>query len=115
MAKHQRSGEREQRWRDLIARFAVSGLSVRAFCQRERVPESAFYCWRRTLQQRDLEATSAAPTFLPVAIQRPERATAAAETCVELPGGVTIRVGEATSIERVAALVRALQREEAHA
>ena len=115
MAKHQRSGEREQRWRDLVARFAASGLSVRGFCQREQVPESAFYAWRRTLQQRDLKATSAASAFLPVAIQRPERATAA-EICVELPDGVTIRVGEATSIERVAALVRALRSSsEAHA
>jgi hypothetical protein len=115
MAKQQRRGEREQRWRDLVARFAASGLTVRAFCQRERVPESAFYSWRRTLQQRDLEATTASPAFLPVAIQRPERATGA-ETCVELSGGVTIRVGEATSIERVAALVRALRSSsEAHA
>ena len=115
MAKQQRNGEREQRWRDVVARFAASGLSVRAFCQRERVPESAFYAWRRTLQQRDLEATRAASAFLPVVIQQPGRATDS-ETCVELPGGVTIRVGEATSIERVAALVRALQSSsEAHA
>jgi hypothetical protein len=28
-------------------------LSVRAFCQRERLTESGFYAWRRTIGERD--------------------------------------------------------------
>ncbi len=49
MAKGKRKGQREQQWRGVVARFAASGLSVRAFCRRERLQESASYFWRRTL------------------------------------------------------------------
>lgn len=53
MANTNRSGEREAYWRDVVARFRTSGLSVRAFCRREKLVETAFYFWRRTLAERD--------------------------------------------------------------
>jgi hypothetical protein len=40
---------REQ-WRSLLGRFAGSGLSVEAFCQREAVNVASFYRWRRLLE-----------------------------------------------------------------
>jgi len=43
MAKKRRDPAREVRWRSLLASQGKSGLSVRAFCARERVPESAFF------------------------------------------------------------------------
>lgn len=46
MANKDRNGEREAFWRDVVARHDASGLSVRAFCQGENLPESAFYCLR---------------------------------------------------------------------
>lgn len=115
MANHERDGGRERRWRSVVARFGRCRLSVREFCRREGVPESVFYFWRRTLGERDAEsrAKSSVPAFLPLAIQRVERAVS--EMCVDLPDGLTIRCGDATPVERVAALVRALQREEPHA
>lgn len=117
MANHERDGGRERRWRGVVKRFAAGGLTVRAFCRREGLPESAFYFWRRTLKERDAESprNSLVSAFLPVAIQRTESAVPAAETCVELPGGLTIRCGDAVPVERIAALVRALQRREPQA
>ena len=49
MAKSPRDPAKEVFWREALQRFAASGLSIREFCQREQLTESAFYAWRRTL------------------------------------------------------------------
>jgi len=53
-------------------------LSIRAFCNREGVAESAFYFWRRELERRDTEPRDVAsskssaahgqPRFVPIAM-----------------------------------------------
>ncbi|TWU00434.1 hypothetical protein Pla108_13850 [Botrimarina colliarenosi] len=67
MANTQRNAEKERHWRQVIGRHASSGLSVREFCQRERLTESAFYAWRRTIGERDGETTEA-PSFVPMVV-----------------------------------------------
>jgi hypothetical protein len=47
MANTMRDAAKERFWRDVLKRFAASGLSVRAFCRNEKLAESAFYAWRR--------------------------------------------------------------------
>lgn len=88
---------------------------MREFCSREGVPESAFYFWRRTLRERDArpESRPAVPAFLPLAVQRETDAAAApaGEVAIELGSGLTIRVPESVSAERIAAIVRALREE----
>lgn len=37
-------------WRGILARFAQSELTVRAFCQREGVSSASFYRWRSVLK-----------------------------------------------------------------
>jgi len=44
---------KERYWRGLIRRQATSGLGTRGFCEQERIPESQFWWWRRTLRERD--------------------------------------------------------------
>ncbi len=44
---------KERYWRRLIRRQATSGLGTRGFCEREGIPESRFWWWRRTLRERD--------------------------------------------------------------
>jgi hypothetical protein len=44
----------------MIGGQAGSGLSIRAWCRRHDLPESAFYWWRTQLARRDAEAS--APT-----------------------------------------------------
>ena len=74
MANNERDARKERFWRGVLKRQAGSRLSVRAFCERERLTESAFYAWRRTIAERDRRGkpTSdqpiAAPAFLPVAV-----------------------------------------------
>lgn len=67
---------KEEVWRRRLARQAESGQSVRAWCRRHRVTETAFYWWRRELARRDAErkrsARAAAPgravAFVPVRV-----------------------------------------------
>jgi transposase-like protein len=49
-----------------MAGFRGSGLSVREYCLRHRLAESAFHFWRRELQRRDDELQS--PAFVPVTV-----------------------------------------------
>src|SRR5579872_5716145 len=39
-------------WRELVARQDRSGLSVQAFCRRERLNAWTFYGWRSRLRKR---------------------------------------------------------------
>lgn len=117
MANKNRSGEREAFWRDVVKRFGSSGLSVRAFCRREKLQESAFYFWRRTLADRDGKTpTKRRPTskraansvFLPVTIRR-DALSPTSGLSLELPGGGVLRFSEAMPVERIAEVIRALE------
>ena len=45
--------QRETAWRNRLARFAASKLTVEAFCRRETVPVGTFYGWQARLRARD--------------------------------------------------------------
>ena len=82
MAKgKQRDRQLERRWRRIVREHQHSGLSVRQFCRRSKLTETAFYFWRGELQRRQGEQEqrrrSDAPAqaaFIPVHIA--ERAPA---------------------------------------
>ena len=46
MERNSRPRPRAEMRRAIMARFAESGLSVDAFCQRESISASSFYRWR---------------------------------------------------------------------
>ena len=109
MAHGKRDLRLEARWRDLVGRQPASGLSVRAFCVRERVTEPAYYAWRRELRRRDgqwaKDAAADPPAFVPVVI-----ATAGAgQITMELRGGRVLRLPATLALGDVAALVRAIE------
>jgi len=118
MANKNRSGEREAFWRDVVARFRTSGLSVRAFCRREKLVETAFYFWRRTLVDRDAKLptkprptskrVAVRPDFLPVTIRR-DGLSPTSGLSLELPGGGVLRFSEATPVSRIVDVIRALE------
>ena len=98
---------KEQFWRRTIADQARSGLSVRAFCEREGLEPWNFHWWRQALARRDREVTPARAVrrpnvmaeppvpsaFLPVRVVQ-DAASIAAPTPIEivLPAGPTVRV-----------------------
>lgn len=46
----------EPQWRERMEQWRASGLSVREFCLRRGLVETAFYYWRRELGARDVAA-----------------------------------------------------------
>ena len=108
MANKNRDSKREAFWRGVLKRRVGCGLSVRAFCRRERLSEASFYGWRRTILQRDAEAKAPQrPAFLPVVLagnNAPGHAI-----LIELAGGRTLRLPELISAQRLAEFVQALE------
>ena len=62
-------------WRDRVRRQQKSGLSVEQFCAQERCARSAFYRWKRLLEDispsDQYPALPAPSTFLPVTVRHP--------------------------------------------
>ena len=62
--------ERETAWRNRLARFAASKLTVQAFCQSEAVSVASFYLWRTRLRNSQDKALTA-HRAVPVAAMSP--------------------------------------------
>jgi hypothetical protein len=106
MARHQRDPAKEAFWLDVFRRFAASGISVRAFCKRERLAESAFYAWRRTIGDRS-GTGNAGPAFVPAIMTTQPRSESS--IAIELAGGCVLRFSGANATEQLADLVVTLQ------
>ena len=50
---------RETAWRNQLARYVASQLTVEAFCRREAVPVGTFYGWRARLRARGVDFDTA--------------------------------------------------------
>lgn len=109
MANNERDAAKEQFWRDVLKRHAASGLSVRVFCLREKLTESAFYAWRRTVTKRDGEAqpTQRASAFVPMMLA--DRSAWGRSIEMELVGGRILRLPDSITTERLVELVVALE------
>jgi len=118
MASSKRSVEKEEFWRLALAEYANSGLTVRAFCQREALSEASFYFWRRELRTRDQmpDAKSSSPQLIPVRLVDSKTTQAATtptppeDAVIEIgiPGGFSLRAGAATDADQVAAWIAAI-------
>jgi hypothetical protein len=116
MARGQRDPKRERFWREALRRQKSSALTVRAFCAREQLAETAFHAWRRILRERDAErrpAPSPAPAFVPVVVRQEGRGEAAdaatADIVIDLRGGRAIRLPASMPAEQLARIVRAIE------
>ena len=113
MAQRKRNLRLEARWRGLVARQPQSGLSVRGFCQRERVTESAYYAWRRELRLRDQQEGPAkraaeTPAFVPVIMPQGHASDGEGHILIELRGGRVLRL-PAMALGQVMELIRTLE------
>jgi transposase-like protein len=46
--------QKQRQWLERVRLWQQSGLGVREFCRRQRLPEPSFFAWRRLLQRRGL-------------------------------------------------------------
>lgn len=84
-----------QGWRDLLAQFVVSRLTVSAFCERERVSAASFYRWRSLVGVGSEEARSdsAAPAAPAVVRDKREFVDLGALSAADvLPSGFELRL-----------------------
>ena len=109
MAQDQRDCRLEARWRALLTRQRQSGLSVRGFCQRERVTESAYYAWRRELRWRDQDQGAGKPAFVPMVLPLATSAKEEGHLIIELRGGRVLRLPPALPTARITELVQAVE------
>jgi transposase len=80
-------GAKRQAWQERLRRYERSGLTIAAFCRRERVSQAAFYYWRKRLGGAEAASEmpdQGEPSFVPV------RITGAAPVEVRLPNGACI-------------------------
>jgi transposase-like protein len=103
MEANRRDPRRERLWREAMAGWQGSGLSVRQYCRRRQLSESAFYFWRRELQRRAVQRVpSTSPHFVPVSV------LASATVEVRCPSGhvVSLATADAATLRMLfAALV----------
>ncbi len=87
-ARRGRDPKKESVWRANLSHQTRSGLTVRAFCERETLKETAFYFWRREIRHRDGQAIgrqTPALAFVEVhAASMPAAVAAVEQGCPEL-------------------------------
>jgi len=88
--------KKEEFWRRRLGAQAGSGLSVRAWCRRHGVRESAFYWWRTRLARRDAAAPCGSvhvpPPLVPVQVMADTAPAAAQRIEIVLPGARCVHV-----------------------
>jgi hypothetical protein len=108
MAQATRDLGREPYWRQVLARWRRSGLSVRAFCRAEGVNEPRFYWWRRRLGQ--VVPKEPEPVFVPVhVVAEPAGEPATRGIEVVLANGRCLRVGPGFDPHTLVTLVDLLE------
>jgi len=119
----QRDRRHEARWRRIIGEQGCSGLSIRQFCRRGKLRETAFYFRRRELQRRQVEDSTrraeqdqrqptdatAAPAFVSVRVQGHVGSTAAGRIEIELSGGRRVHVAAPVDRQALADVVAVLE------
>ncbi|QVL33856.1 hypothetical protein KIH39_08110 [Telmatocola sphagniphila] len=60
-----RDPQREAFWKKTILDQRSSNESIRAYCQRLRISEAAYYYWQRELKRRETEAL---PAFVAITV-----------------------------------------------
>jgi len=61
---------KERFWREAVRRQKASGLSIREFCARQSLTESAFHAWRGEIRRRDQQC---GPGKIPMSLTLPTK------------------------------------------
>jgi len=107
-----RDANREESWREILQRRAVSGMTVNAFCEQEGLKPSAYHYWQREIKRRDADrpaqrsTTAKVPALVPVQLVDDCREAAAVEIVVN--NGYRIRVSPEATTEHLSRVLQAV-------
>ena len=107
---------KEAAWRRRVDRHAESGQSVRAWCRRYHVTETAFYWWRRELARRDAERPvsvrrdAEATSFVPVHVTDEPAGAGDGQIEIVLSDGRRVRVMGVVNREMLTQVLDVLER-----
>jgi transposase-like protein len=101
-----RDRRREAYWRRIVREQRGSGLTIREFCRKSKLTESAFHFWRRELERREAEHEQRqgqrrapksprpprAPVFVPVRVTEQFQPQTGGRIEIELSGGRRVHV-----------------------
>ena len=111
MSRHKIKRPKEEVSR-LLAEWSTSGLSARAFGEREAIPVSTLYQWARRTRNKDTTTRRSRPGGQFIAIDVGGEASGAAEGGgfrVVLPAGREVEVSRGFDADELARLVRVLE------
>ena len=117
--RQRRDRKKEAAWRRRLDRHAKSGQSVRSWCQKHRVKESAFYWWRGELARREAErkrpaqgdAAKASASFVSVHVAEDGAAPGDSQIEIVLTDGRCVRVTGSLDRRMLAGVLDVLERE----
>jgi len=93
VARSRRTFRTADEWRAIFARFAKSGLTIRAFCERESLTPTSFHRWRARLERRPSPTASFTELPLPTTSSSDEETSGPSWTVeLDLPGDIVLRV-----------------------
>jgi transposase-like protein len=97
--------KREEHWRERVAAYERSGLSVKQFCEQQQIREQSFYVWRKRLRNQPPMRFALVET----GVAHPQ---VSAESGLELvlPTGERLRIGasvDPTTLRKVLEALRA--------
>lgn len=122
MAKARRSTEKREFWTLVLQEYRESGLSVRAFCEREGLAEPSFYAWRKRLSPTTATDGKTAThdevqgeMLVPVRIVDEDRVAASqaessARMEISTPTGYTLRFDGDVEMHRLNAVLIAISK-----
>ena len=111
------NAERRRFWRELFAKRATLGLSVKQVCQEAGVSQATFYAWRKRLHSSRANSASTgarggrmkqASALVPVQIV-PDRTEGGCTPAmiVELPGAVRVQIPTGCDASMIQAVLQA--------
>ncbi len=111
---------RRKQSRPLAARIAFvnqyleSGLTQKAFCQRENLVHATFHSWLQKYRATRRQPRLSSPTrngFIPLCVQPATLPARAASCTLEFPNGILIHFSDTVNAQLLPSLLRALEAE----
>jgi len=102
MSRTEQTGWAGKRWQKLIEGQRESGMSVKAYCRKKRIPDSGFYVWRKRLLGKNTPENG----FIQLA---PAKAIKPLLFEIQTPNGYSLKINSAMDEDVLSRVIRILR------